>query len=242
MADFLCEEKNEFIASLEKKYNGLSAEHELLKNEIQSVKKRNETIMQENKQLKSKLTAATTSNNNNKNNNNNANLRAFEPMMKYIFEEQKNNNYYDAFIASGLNQLEGLKKEDRMNRVFKIKETLKLLHPRTPIHLDALAGAFKDMGGNPSIEQLDLEVTEISDEKAPTIENAEIFYDIGLVKVTGSETIDATPSSLTFYTQIKQLPHATFSMLFAYRDTGIAPITIEKTATSRRRLLTHAIP
>eukprot|EP00943_MAST-04B_sp_MAST-4B-sp1_P005980 g5980.t1 len=103
----------------------------------------------------------------------NANLKAFEPMMKYIFKEQKENRYYDALIASGLNQLEGLKKENRMARVLEIKETLKMLHPRTPIHLE-----LASMADRKFLKQMAEELLSISDSFGLNEEELAMLYEV----------------------------------------------------------------
>ena len=103
----------------------------------------------------------------------NANLKSFEPMMDYIVKEQAKNNYYDAFIASGLNQLEGLKKENRMKRVLKIKEMLKMLHPRTPIHLE-----LASMADTKFLKQMAEELLSTSDSFGLNEEELAMLYEV----------------------------------------------------------------
>ena len=103
----------------------------------------------------------------------NANLKAFEPMMKYVFKEQRENRYYDALIASGLNQLEGLKKENRMARVLEIKETLKMLHPRTPIHLELASMADRNF-----LKRMAEELLSISDSFGLNEEELAMLYEV----------------------------------------------------------------
>lgn len=103
----------------------------------------------------------------------NSKLKAFEPMLKYILKAQKENVYFDVLIASGLNQLEGLKPEERMNRVVEIKDTLKLLHSRTPIHLELASMADRNF-----LKQMAEALLSISDSFGLNEEELAMLYEV----------------------------------------------------------------
>ena len=65
----------------------------------------------------------------------------------------------------------------------------------SPLVLDAFAGAFKDIGTNPSILQPNFPVKEIADAFPPRIVYAEIHYGLFYVKFGSNEFVDTTPES-----------------------------------------------
>ena len=77
-------------------------------------------------------------------------------------------------IASGLNQLEGLKsEEERMNRVMEIKDALKLLHSRTPIHLE-----LASMADRKFLKQMAEALLSISDSFGLNEEELAMLYEV----------------------------------------------------------------
>ena len=103
----------------------------------------------------------------------NSKLKAFEPMLKYILKAQKKNNYFDAFIASGLNQLEGLNSEERMDRVMEIKNSLRMLHSRTPIHLE-----LASMADRKFLKEMAEALLSISDSFGLNEEELAMLYEV----------------------------------------------------------------
>jgi hypothetical protein len=67
----------------------------------------------------------------------------------------------------------------------------------SPVVIDINTGSFKDLAGNDLVAALGLQVIEIADTIAPTIDSsATLTYGDGLVRLAMSETIDLTPLSL----------------------------------------------
>ena len=63
------------------------------------------------------------------------------------------------------------------------------------IYLDALLGAISDIGRNRNNDNLNIIVTESPDVVVPIVQNAELNYSTGLLKLTASEYMDFIPKS-----------------------------------------------
>ena len=87
----------------------------------------------------------------------------------------------------------------------------------TSMTLDIDSDAITDLANNTNLEAKNLVVFETPDVTAPILIQAEINYSTGVLLITGSETIDAIPSSLVNLSKLEIKENKTMSSLYALK-------------------------